>query len=146
MHLFAEEESGSISALTRNPAALLALFMGIDAGDNGRYDDAGEYYAQALHLDPHLDLAKESLEELNTLGLLKKTTQRRRMLRQMREETSFSTTLNPPLPISRIPQPAGVVKSNNTRINQDLIDTPTIGASPNGLDGQSNGNAGSSGN
>jgi len=132
-----EQKAAIDKPLSRDPAALLALFTGIDAGDYGRYDEAARHYSQALALDPKLELAKNSLDELKALGLIKQTVQRRSMLHQMHEETSFSTTLNPPLPLSRIPQPAGV-RSNDTRINQDLIDTRTGGASSTNPDAQPN--------
>ncbi len=121
--------------ITRSPNALLALFKGIDAGDHGRYDEAAEHYSQALNHDPQLKLAKESLEELITLGYLKNTAQRRRMLHQMRQAVSFSTTLNPPLPLSRIPQPAGV-GSIETPTNQEIVIPAAESAGPAAIERQ----------
>lgn len=49
--------------------ALFALFLGIDHSDNGRYKDAADMYNRAIAEDPDLRLAKEALQELQSLGL-----------------------------------------------------------------------------
>ena len=123
-----QQESALDIPLSRYPAALLELFKGIDASDQEHYSEAADHYSRALKTDPDLELAKQSLAELNSLGLLKNVSRKRRMLRQMREQTSFSTTLNPPLPLSRIPPPAGV-GTIQRRVDQSptgppMVDTP----------------------
>ena len=134
IELTPQQESALKIPLSRYPAALLELFKGIDAGDHGRYSEAAEHYSSALKADPDFELAKQSLSELNTLGLLKNASRKHHMLRQMREQTSFSTTLNPPLPLSRIPQPAGV-GTIQRRVEQSpmrppFVDGSTEGAAP----------------
>jgi TolB-like protein len=99
--------------------ALMALFMGIDAADQGKYDEAGRHYAAALELDPRLVLAKDALNELHMLKLIDATKTTRLLLRKTRQRTSFTTTLTPALPLSRIPHPSGAVESDR-RI--DLLD------------------------
>jgi TolB-like protein len=128
IELTPQQEDALKIPLSRYPAALLELFKGIDAGDHGHYSEAAEHYSRALKTDPDLELAKQSLDELNTLGLLKNVSQKRKLLRQMREQTSFSTTLNPPLPLSRIPHPAGV-GTIERRVDQNPTEkgSPTLG-------------------
>jgi TolB-like protein len=125
IELTPQQQSALKIPLSRYPAALLELFKGIDASDQGLYGKAAEHYSRALKTDPDLELAKQSLTELNTLGLLKNASRKRRMLRQMREQTSFSTTLNPPLPLSRIPPPAGV-GTIQRRVDQSPTGPPML--------------------
>ncbi len=50
--------------------ALLALSLGIDHSDNGRYHEAAEMYTRALAEDPTLEAARTALQELTDLELL----------------------------------------------------------------------------
>ena len=56
--------------ISTSTAALMALFLGIDYSDQGKYENAAEMYQQALNQDPQLQLAKNALQELKTLGLV----------------------------------------------------------------------------
>ena len=111
--------------------ALMALFMGIDAGDRGNYDEAALHYSAALKSDPQLMLAKDAMDELHRLNLIgpsDRSDKKGRLLRKTRQRTSFSTTLTPALPVARIPHPAGV-DNDDQRIQQidDLFTGPTTG-------------------
>jgi len=87
--------------ITRNTKALLALFKAIEASDNGHYEEAAELYEEALREDPNLNLARESLKELKTLGLLPQA-KRYKMLWTIRKETSLTDQLTPEYPIKRV--------------------------------------------
>ena len=100
--------------------ALMAFFMGIDAGDRGRYDEASRYYDKALKNDPQFVMAKDALKELKLLQLIGTSSQKERLLRKTRQQTSFSTTLAPALPLARVPSPSGVPTTDDRQ-----IDSPT---------------------
>lgn len=55
--------------LSASTAALLALFLGIDYSDKGRYAEAANMYQQALVADPELEMARSALQELKAMGL-----------------------------------------------------------------------------
>jgi len=55
--------------LSVSTAALLALFLGIDYSDKGRYAEAANMYQQALVEDPKLEMARSALQELRAMGL-----------------------------------------------------------------------------
>ena len=97
--------------------ALMAFFMGIDAGDQGRYEEASRYYGTALKNDPQFAMAKEALKELKALKLIDTSSTKGRLLRKTRQQTSFSTTLGPALPLARVPSPAGAPTNDDQRID-----------------------------
>ena len=68
-----EEKSRLEKPISTSTAALLALFLGIDYSDQGKYRQAAEMYRQALEQDPQLRLAGDALQELKTLGLISET-------------------------------------------------------------------------
>ncbi len=78
-----------------NHKALMALFMGIDASDQGNYEKAAEYYEKALREDPRICVARGALEELYTLGLLAGRGRSRSVLRSIKERTSLTDQLAP---------------------------------------------------
>jgi TolB-like protein len=104
--------------LAKRPEAAMALFEGMDAADKHHFEEASRHYGSALNIDPKFKLARQSLKELTTLKLagadvtppppLKRITktQRKDLLRSMRNRTSLTTGLTPSLPDSRIPVPA----------------------------------------
>ncbi len=55
--------------LSTSTAALLALFLGVDYSDKGRYAEAANMYQQALIEDPQLEMARSALQELRAMGL-----------------------------------------------------------------------------
>jgi TolB-like protein len=76
-----------------NLQALMALFKGVDASDQGNYASAAEYYETALKEDATVCIAKGAIEELKNLGLIggkKKTSD---LLQSLRNETSFTDEL-----------------------------------------------------
>ena len=78
-----------------NFRALMALFKGVEASDQGNYALAAEYYDTALKEDGNICVAKGAIEELQALGLIggkKKTSD---LLRSLRNETSFTDQLTP---------------------------------------------------
>lgn len=78
-----------------NFQALMALFKGVDASDQGNYALAAEYYDTALKEDGNICIAKGAIEELQALGLIggkKKTSD---LLRSLRNGTSFTDQLTP---------------------------------------------------
>lgn len=74
-----------------NSNALLQLFRGIDASDQGDYEKAAKFYQNALEEDPNICTAKEALDELRALGLIAKRS--REMLRSLRDQTSLTDQL-----------------------------------------------------
>ncbi|MDH4317127.1 MAG: hypothetical protein OEV64_01935 [Desulfobulbaceae bacterium] len=59
--------------------ALLCLFKGVDFSDQGKYEKAAEMYREALFNDPHLELAREAIDELEQkklIAILKTTSSR----------------------------------------------------------------------
>ncbi len=99
--------------LSRDHNALMDLFRGIDAADHQQFEEAAQFLDRAIQRDPQLTLAKTSLHEISKRIQLK---QKRRILRSMRKNTSFTTELEPATPVARIPQPASV---QPTRSGQD---------------------------
>lgn len=65
-----EKKKELMKPLSLNTAALLALFLGIDYSDKGQYAEATEMYNRAIAEDPNLQLARDSLQELNDMGLI----------------------------------------------------------------------------
>ncbi len=78
-----------------NFRALMALFRGVEASDNGDYARAADYYEAALKEDAKICLARESLEELQNLGLMGGKKKTRDLLRSLRNQTSFTDELAP---------------------------------------------------
>ena len=73
--LLAPEERATLEKpISTSAVALMALFLGIDYSDRGMYANAANMYRQALDKDPNLQLAKDALQELKTLGLVSETT------------------------------------------------------------------------
>jgi TolB-like protein len=58
--------------LSLSTTALLALFLAVDYSDKGMYEKAAQLYSEALAEDPGLELARESLTELQDMGLVAK--------------------------------------------------------------------------
>ncbi|WP_339137072.1 MAG: CsgG/HfaB family protein [Candidatus Electrothrix sp. GW3-4] len=57
--------------LSASTPALLALFLGIEYSDQGLYELAAKMYNQALTEDPYLEIAKDALQELKGMGLIR---------------------------------------------------------------------------
>ncbi|MDH3347120.1 MAG: hypothetical protein OEM02_03325 [Desulfobulbaceae bacterium] len=56
--------------LSLNFTALLALFKGIELSDQSKYEQAAKMYHEALFNDPHLNIAREAIEELEQKKLI----------------------------------------------------------------------------
>lgn len=65
-----EKRKELMAPLSLSTAALLALFLAVDYSDKGMYEKAAELYSEALAEDPALELAQESLTELQNMGLI----------------------------------------------------------------------------
>ncbi|WP_163337210.1 CsgG/HfaB family protein [Desulfopila sp. IMCC35008] len=65
-----EKRKEILVPLSLSTAALLALFLAVDYSDKGMYEKAAELYSEALAEDPGLELARESLVELQDMGLI----------------------------------------------------------------------------
>lgn len=70
IHITEEERKSLMIPLSTSATALLALFLGIEYSDTGRYEKAAEMYNEALSQDPGMELAHESLTELQNMGLV----------------------------------------------------------------------------
>ena len=128
LNLTASQLQAINAPMSRHTGALMNLFKGIDANDRRQYDAAASYFHLAIRQDPSLTLARTSLQELRTLNLVPppkvsaaagtardtdeeqalSLEKRRSLLRRARQRTSLTTTLHPPTPLSRIPNPAAV--------------------------------------
>ena len=64
-----EKKKELMKPLSYSAAALLALFLGIDYSDKGKYADAAKMYDRALVEDPDLQVARDALQELKDMGL-----------------------------------------------------------------------------
>ena len=56
--------------LSLSLTALLALFKGIELSDQSKYEQAAEMYREALFNDPHLNIARDAIEELEHKKLI----------------------------------------------------------------------------
>jgi len=66
-----KEERELRKPLTNNLDALFDFFAAVDYSDKNNHTEARRYYRKALRNDPSFGLAKESLMELEQLGLVK---------------------------------------------------------------------------
>jgi hypothetical protein len=87
---------------TTSLKALLLLFNGLAAGDQGRYAAAAQYYRQSLAQDPGLSAAQEYLNELEGLGLTGAGTDPIDLLHSLRERTSLTDGLLPQTGLRRV--------------------------------------------
>ena len=90
-----QEEEELRRPCSRSIKALMALFKGIEASDQGNYARAGEFYEQALKDDESICVARGALKELQTLGLVGGKKKSRDLLRSLRDQTSFTNQLTP---------------------------------------------------
>jgi TolB-like protein len=100
-----------------NFRALMALFKGVEASDQGNYAQAAEYYDTALQEDGNICIAKGAIEELQVLGLIggkKKTSD---LLRSLRNETSFTDQLTPKEAVRRERTPKDVLTPVRIEVN-----------------------------
>jgi TolB-like protein len=137
LELTAAQKARLGQPMTTSPEALMNLFEGLDAGDFNQYEKASDHYQAALEVDPDLSAARQSLDELTLLKLVRPmstppagphatSAQRMQLLRTMRNKTSFSTQLPPTLPLSRIPNPAAV-NPQVERAIEPMVDLPSVG-------------------
>lgn len=105
LNLTKQQREDLVKPLSRNHNALMDLFRGIDAADHQQFEEAAQHLERALQKDPNLTLAKTSLHEISRIIAIK---HKRRILRSMRNNTSFTTELKPATPVARIPHPASV--------------------------------------
>jgi len=105
--------------LSTNIEALMALFKGIDASDKGQYDLAAQYYREAIKKDRQLQIAKDALTELKTLGLIQGRYTTHMLLKSLKAQTSLSDTLTPEYPIkrTRYPKDIAILQDNNVPAN-----------------------------
>lgn len=138
LELTAAQKARLGQPMTTSPEALMKMFQGLDASDFNQYEKASEFYQSALVVDPDLSVARQSLDELTTLKLVRPiaalpagpratSAQRMQLLRTMRNKTSFSTQLPPTLPLSRIPHPAAVNNTLDEPQTELPVDLPTVG-------------------
>lgn len=143
----AQQMSALRRPLSRDTAALMDFFTGIDAGDRGRFDQARQLFARASRRDPDFALAKTALLEIDTRrqghtmasgaasadnttgGESPDTAQRRNLLHSMRQRTSFTTRLRPATPVARIHVPLDVNDQRYTPPGNDVY-TPPVGSNP----------------
>jgi hypothetical protein len=85
-----EEEEALKQPFSISFDALMALCEAIEASDLKQYDKAAGLYEKALRIDPGLVIAREALQELQTLGLISKGPSPRDLLRSMRDRTSLT--------------------------------------------------------
>jgi TolB-like protein len=78
-----------------NYRALMALFKGVDASDQGNYALAAQYYDAALKEDENICIAKGAIDELQRLGLIGGPKKTSGLLKSLRDGTSFTDDLTP---------------------------------------------------
>jgi hypothetical protein len=77
--------------LTTNIKALKLLIQGIEKSDAQAYDQASDYYHDALKLDPRLTPAQTALIEIQHLGFRRKRLRTRFMLNSLHKRVSVNT-------------------------------------------------------
>lgn len=70
VELTPEEKAELEKPLSASAAALMLLFQGVSESDGGNYNTAKALYEQALVEDPNLEIARNSIEEIEQLNLL----------------------------------------------------------------------------
>jgi len=94
--------------VTTSIKALLDFSRGLEKSDRGSYTEAAGLYERALKQDPGFKLAKEALDELHALGLVKKAGASRQLLRELRDRTSLTDQLTPEDSVKRERTPRDV--------------------------------------
>ena len=69
IQLTAAERQRVTRQATTNVQALLALGVGLEAQDAGRYEQAASYFARAVQLDPSFEIAKAHLDQARALQI-----------------------------------------------------------------------------
>jgi TolB-like protein len=101
--------------LTSNLNALLYLFQGIRQSDSGNYEKAAQSYQKALQEDPSLSPAKDSLQEVDSLGLIPARRKKSgALLRSLRDGTSLTDRVIPDEPVKRSMTPADTERRGDT--------------------------------
>ncbi|MGA1875114.1 MAG: hypothetical protein ACMUIA_05875, partial [bacterium] len=100
-----EEEKELRRTLSTNRQAVMAFFQAIDASDRGDYEQAARFLNQASKEDPHMDLAQETLGELQNLGFLPSGKDIQPFLQLLKSQTSLTDQLTPESLIKRIGLP-----------------------------------------
>jgi len=95
VELTPEQVSELKKPLTRDMSALMNLFNAIDRSDRGMYREAASYYRRSLKKDPGLRQAKNALNELKNLNLIKPVSKTTVLIRNLEEKTSNTSTLTP---------------------------------------------------
>jgi TolB-like protein len=85
-------------AILRKPcstrsSALIAFFKGIDASDRGDYEKAAEFYESALMDDPDICEVRNTLRELQVLGLVNLRKRSGNLLKSLKQQTSLTDQL-----------------------------------------------------
>lgn len=97
-----EEEKRLRRPCSKNPAALSALFLGIDAGDRGDLDKAEGYFRRAVAADPSICVASDALKEIAALRAAAPPARRtKELLKTIREGTSLTDSLTTKEPLLR---------------------------------------------
>ena len=94
IQLTPEERAELEKPISMDIEALFDLFRGLNASDEGDYEQAEAYYDSAINRDPGMTAAWESLNELRSLGLIRPMRKEsRQLLHTLRQETSLTDTI-----------------------------------------------------
>ncbi|MEW5801070.1 MAG: CsgG/HfaB family protein [bacterium] len=125
VELTPEEEKRIQRPLTTSIKAAMAFFQGIAASDSGDYRKAARFYKQALKTDPGISRARESLLELQDLGLVPRAKSSDSFLRSIKDQTSLTDQLTPEDVIKRAER-AGVRSSGNGPGQTNPVEFPPV--------------------
>ena len=89
-----EEEARMKKPCSTSIDAAISLFKGIEASDMRDYAAADAYYKKALEEDPNVCVAREAMEELKALGLVRERKPSGSFIRGLREDTSLTNSLS----------------------------------------------------
>jgi TolB-like protein len=103
-----QEEVELRKPVTTSIKALLDFSKGLQESDRGRYTEAAGFYERALKQDPGFKPAKQAIDELHALGLVKKAGVSRQLLRELRDRTSLTDQLTPEDSVKRERTPRDV--------------------------------------
>ncbi len=119
-----EEEKRLRKPCSKSSTALVALFLGVDAGDRGELDKAEGYYRKALQIDPGVCIASDALKEIETVraSVPPGGKRSRQLLKTLRDGTTLTDSLTTKEPLLRGGKPTDITipRTGNFLFNSNL--------------------------
>jgi len=95
---------------SKSATALVALFLGVDAGDRGDLEKAEGYYRKALQADPGVCIASDAMKEIEAARANAPAAgnRSRKLLKTLRDGTSLTDSLTTKEPLLRGGKPLDI--------------------------------------